>query len=93
MINIPPIPLWIRFKANFLGRGIILVSKDKKNFEYRLIKKMRKDLAWGAPQQYYQDDKGNFYSNEYYAGHAIIEKVGWKKHPKSNQNTSRDKTQ
>ena len=73
MKKIPPIPLWVKLKARFLGRGILLVSKNEEEYEYLTIQRQYKDLPWVNPNQVYIDENDRRYTNGYYLGHAIIQ--------------------
>lgn len=73
MKNIPPIPLWVKLKAKFLGRGILLVSKNEEEYEYFTIQRQYRDLLWGNPNQVYIDENDRWYTNDYYMGHAILQ--------------------
>lgn len=66
------IPLWVKLKANLLGREILVFYRIDGEREYRFIKKILKDLAWGHPDQIYEDRQGNRYYNNTYVAHAEI---------------------
>ena len=47
-------PLWDKLKAKLLGREVLDFHKVNEEKEYRSIKRLRKYLAWGHPDQLYE---------------------------------------